>query len=122
VALVDDILAVDARLDLTPEQKRIERYRIKGTAHRNTLAAIVGTDQTIDNVVIRLTGIPQYDTERHWLMVWCTATVNGVPKPIPVPILFVNPPIMAPTGPAGSMREDVRGAALRMIREQILKA
>lgn len=122
MALVDDLLAIAARVDLTEEQKRAERYRIKSVAIRDNLAAVVNTDQTIGNVVIRLTRAPEWDAERKWLTVWGTATVGGVPKRLSLPLVFVNPPVMAPTGAGGSMREDVRGAALRMIRDVVLGA
>jgi hypothetical protein len=119
MALSDDIAAVRSRTDLTDDQKRTEVYRLKGTALRDNLAGVVGTPLTLAEFVVTLTRLPQYDAARGLLKVWCTIARNGVPVTLNLPLCFVNPPIKAPTGPQGSMREDLRGAALRMLRDVV---
>lgn len=119
MAIVDDLAAVEARADLTPDQKRLERYRIKSVALRDNLAAVVGQTFNLAEFTVRITQLPQYDAERNWLMVWCEIQVHGSPIALDLPLCFVNPPVLAPTGPQGAMREDLRGAALRMLRDVV---
>lgn len=115
MAVADDIAAARSRA-VPAADMRGEVYRIKATALRDNLVALVGQTATFDGVDITLTRTPQYDGARGWLMVWCEVTRDGEPVPLDLPLCFVNPPIMAPTGPNGEMREDLRGAALAMIR------
>ena len=116
MSAADDVRAVHARPDLSVDERHQAAHRIKAVAHRDALAPLVGRPVTIDGCEITLTRLPQYDTANDWLYVWCEITKAGQPVPLDLPIMVRNPPLFAPTGPNGEMREDVRGAALRVLR------
>lgn len=96
MTVVSDVAAVRANAAFTDDQKRAQIYQIKATALISALQTnnLIGRSYTFNGVVFTVTRQPVYHTDTRTLELWFTATRNGVPIPVSLPVLLVNPPVL----------------------------
>lgn len=117
MALVDDIAAIDANPDLTDDQKRSQKYKVKGDALVIAINKVVGQTITRGIYTVLISEPVYYDEGMKALAVpRLEITKDGVPVSLSLPIYFRNPPILARFG-GGQVREDLDEVAMQIITD-----
>lgn len=118
MTLRDDIQAVRDNDALTVAEKRAAIYQLKADAIEELFAPRVG--QTITRGIYTVTLLkPVVVHPNKTVEFWIAATKNGIPVPLDLPILLVNPPIMVPDGAGGftlNLLQAIRDVLMDLVR------